>query len=204
MKWTADLVVQLGQRIAAGETTSQLRARFGASKSGMMKQIVKNGFPLPVDPRVWPKDRDDLLISLWNGGAHMDAMSEALNRNPKAVYGRARFLKLSRKAVRPVVVKAPAKPKGTPSSGPVKPRAIDPVVWAMTPNARPWMDRKTFGECAWPLGERGQIHSCCAPTPETYCTEHRAMMGGEKRPYLPRGGTVNRGPSTVFDRGLAA
>lgn len=43
-------------------------------------------------------------------------------------------------------------------------------------HARPWLSRK-FGECAYPYGERGNIHSCCQPTfaRSVYCESHSGL-----------------------------
>ena len=67
------------------------------------------------------------------------------------------------------------KPKPTPA----------PVIVADVSFARPWMERGP-GQCAFPLGERYAVMSCCAPTAETYCKAHRAMMGGNREPWSPK------------------
>ena len=67
------------------------------------------------------------------------------------------------------------KPKPTPA----------PVIIADVSFARPWMERGS-GQCAYPLGERYAVISCCAPTAETYCKAHRAMMGGTRHPWSPK------------------
>jgi hypothetical protein len=51
--------------------------------------------------------------------------------------------------------------------------------------ARPWMERAN-GQCAFPLGERGSVMSCCFPTDETYCAAHRQAMGGLRKAWSPR------------------
>ena len=67
------------------------------------------------------------------------------------------------------------KPKPTPA----------PVIVADVSFARPWMERGS-GQCAFPLGERYAVLSCCAPTAEAYCKAHRAMMGGTREPWSPK------------------
>jgi hypothetical protein len=49
--------------------------------------------------------------------------------------------------------------------------------------ARPWMERAN-GQCAFPLGERGSVMSCCFPTDETYCAAHRQAMGGLRKAWV--------------------
>ena len=51
--------------------------------------------------------------------------------------------------------------------------------------ARPWMERAN-GQCAFPLGERGSVMSCCFPTDETYCAAHRQAMGGKRKPWTDK------------------
>lgn len=56
-----------------------------------------------------------------------------------------------------------------------------PIV-ADVSNARPWLERER-GQCAFPLGGRGAVMSCCFPTEETYCPAHRQAMGGYRKPW---------------------
>lgn len=54
---------------------------------------------------------------------------------------------------------------------------------AVPATARPWLSRLP-GECAFPFGERAAVFSCCAPTEETYCPAHRAVMGGQRKAWV--------------------
>ena len=49
--------------------------------------------------------------------------------------------------------------------------------------ARPWLERQS-GQCAFPLGDRYAVMSCCFPTDETYCAAHRQAMGGLRKPWV--------------------
>lgn len=49
--------------------------------------------------------------------------------------------------------------------------------------ARPWQERGPR-QCAFPLGERYAVMSCCFPTDETYCAAHRQAMGGMRKPWV--------------------
>lgn len=57
-----------------------------------------------------------------------------------------------------------------------------------SPNARPWMERG-FGECKFPLGERGEILSCCNPVSRGgYCEGHAAVcFDASWKPKLANG-----------------
>lgn len=49
--------------------------------------------------------------------------------------------------------------------------------------ARPWLERGPR-QCAFPLGDRYAVMSCCFPTDETYCAAHRQAMGGKRKPWV--------------------
>lgn len=76
-----------------------------------------------------------------------------------------------------------SRPISRPKPAP-KPRVVKPVPQAVpvdTSSARPWLTRLR-GECKYPLGEAGDIHSCCAPVfgNTGYCQAHAAIC------FLPR------------------
>lgn len=52
----------------------------------------------------------------------------------------------------------------------------EPTPEVIPDHARPWLTRK-FGECAYPYGERGNVHSCCKPTfnGTSLCEGHAAL-----------------------------
>ena len=69
-----------------------------------------------------------------------------------------------------------AKPAQPPKAAKVKPEPRPAFIEVLSPNARPWEERAS-GECAYPLGEQGEIHSCCNPIREgsRYCEGHHAI-----------------------------
>ena len=68
---------------------------------------------------------------------------------------------------------------------PPKPLPAPPVILADVSYARPWMERGPR-QCAFPIGERYAVMSCCFPTDETYCAAHREAMGGTRKPWSPK------------------
>lgn len=62
--------------------------------------------------------------------------------------------------------------RALPPQAPTEPK---PVVLENLTFARPWEERRA-GQCAWPIGERGAILSCCAPTTGVYCDHHKSRM----------------------------
>lgn len=160
---------------------------------------------------VWTEERDALLRKLVLDGQSYSQVARALGggvtRN--AAIGRANRMGLSRDPARQAIqrqawaqadatrkrkavereafrrAKAAAKP-----SEPRPPRAPSPKpapVTVASPNARPWMQRRP-GECKWPIGERGDIQSCCNPIAHGSFCEGHAVLG-----YDPRWRTTRSG-----------
>lgn len=59
------------------------------------------------------------------------------------------------------------------------------VILADVSFARPWIERES-GQCAFPLGKRYEVMSCCFPTDETYCKAHRQAMGGQRKAWVSK------------------
>lgn len=68
---------------------------------------------------------------------------------------------------------------------PPKPMPSPAVILADVSFARPWLERER-GQCAFPIGERYAVMSCCFPTDETYCAAHRKAMGGARKPWTDK------------------
>jgi hypothetical protein len=85
-------------------------------------------------------------------------------------FNRQKIANLSRPVSRPKPVRVLREVKPVPQAVPVD-----------TSHARPWLTRLR-GECKFPLGEAGNIHSCCAPVfgNTGYCQAHAAVC------FLPR------------------
>ena len=85
-------------------------------------------------------------------------------------FNRQKIAGLSRPVSRPKPARPPRPVKLTPQAVPID-----------TSNARPWLTRLR-GECKFPIGEAGDIHSCCAPVfgNTGYCQAHAAIC------FLPR------------------
>lgn len=152
--------------------------------------------------RDWTPAETEYAIKHWLEGKSANAVAEMLNiafrtrRSRNSVIGRLNRLgharaapsgprqsTLERKAARHVarVKKAPVARKLSPPK-PLPPR---PPILADVSFARPWLERER-GQCAFPLGERGAVMSCCFPTEETYCAAHRQAMGGKRKPWTDK------------------
>jgi GcrA cell cycle regulator len=144
----------------------------------------------------WTEERIEQAKTLWIEGksaAQIAAMMPGnLTRN--AVIGKINRMGLQRRAparlykqtntriTRPAL-RAPVKPKPVKVAKPPKATTQAPTpINVLSPNARPWMERKA-GECAWPIGERYALLSCCNPVSERgWCAGHFAVGTVEKQP----------------------
>lgn len=154
----------------------------------------------------WTPEQTALAIKHWNQGKSAAMVAQIMNETfgteltRSAIIGRVGRLGHQRAApaaLRSSTVVKLAKAKAirkhkvkeqwTPTVREVeKPKPVSaPVIVADVSFARPWMERGS-GQCAFPLGERYAVLSCCAPTAETYCKAHRAMMGGTREPWSPK------------------
>lgn len=154
----------------------------------------------------WTPEQTAFAIKHWNQGKSAAMVAQIMNETfgteltRSAIIGRVGRLGHQRAApaaLRSSTVVKLAKAKAirkhkvkeqwTPTVREVeKPKPVSaPVIVADVSFARPWMERGS-GQCAFPLGERYAVLSCCAPTAETYCKAHRAMMGGTREPWSPK------------------
>lgn len=145
--------------------------------------ISKMARPTPS----WPEAREAELRRLWGLGLCPVEIARLIGGNRNIIDNKARKLGLPRDRGYPKNRK-PAPPRNYRRDHLVgltrKPRPpVTTVIWDKTELSRPFMERSK-GECAWPLGERGDIHSCCQPTltGDSYCEHHRLLAGGMRVP----------------------
>lgn len=150
----------------------------------------------------WTFAETEYAIKRWKDGEPANHIAVMLNRtfgtsrSRNSVIGRLNRLgharaapsgprqsTLERKAARHVarVNKTPVARKLSPP----KRLPVLPPILADVSFARPWLERER-GQCAFPLGERGAVMSCCFPTDETYCAAHRQAMRGKRKPWTDK------------------
>lgn len=177
-----------------------------------MSHVRLRGAVLGAAVVSWSEERTNTLKVLWIEGLSASQIAKRLggvSRN--AVIGKVHRLGMTgrHQASRPTRVARVAPPKAPPKPQPVQVTRVappapepaprppeakcDPVI---SPLARPWEERKT-GECAWPIGERGAVQSCCNPVRAegaSYCLGHEALRvsSGKTRPIEPPKPDVNR------------
>jgi transposase len=140
----------------------------------------------------WTKEQDDQLRDLWKriGPAQI---SRILGRTATSIQTKAMRMGLPRRThLYPVTRKVAdrdyqsvkeANARRTGTTLRVIPQALFVDEGLTIPlEARPWLQRKR-GECAYPYGERGNIHSCCKPVfgKSVYCQTHSAVCFNYER-----------------------
>lgn len=168
VKWTPELIKEASAMMAT-HTYSDIGKRFGVSKNSVASMAKRYGFKgtfkkvdvLDADEQQYMLD-NYLTKSVRDIGAH-------LGRSGSTIAKRLKAMGLSQPRNRAQTVTVFAKPRAKP---------VSPVE-VIPDTARPWLTRLR-GECSYPYGERGNIHSCCAPVwrGTGMCEDHAALCGG--------------------------
>lgn len=139
----------------------------------------------PVNLKTWSEDEEAELKRLWPSGLSCFLIGQQIGRSEGQVGSKAKRMGLPPKGVPKVrkaadrtydTVAAAAKARaGTtmkprPKAGPKEDSNVIPLT------ARPWLTRER-GECSYPYGPRGEIHSCCLPVwnDTNQCESHYAL-----------------------------
>lgn len=176
---------------AEGKTAQQIADAFGVSLKRVQNWIsvgIRAGTVerhVSAKVTVWTDDKVAEFRRLWAVGHGPAAISRIMDVTVRAAQNRARALGLTGDRSYPKARKA-APPRDYRMEHLVgiarKPRPhVTSETWLKTATSRPFLSRER-SECAWPLGERGDYHACCAETLEgdSYCEHHRLMAGGLK------------------------
>lgn len=195
----------------AGKPAAVIAKAFGVSTKRVeswVAEAIKTGLVQPL--RLWPPERISHLRALWASGCGPARIADIMGLTQQQVQAKARRLKLTGDRSYPAYRKpAPPRAYRQPVNVVRKPRpAVTTTLWNKTDSSRPFLDRART-ECAWPLGERGDYHACCAPVEgsDTYCEHHRLIAGGLRVPgsgYSSSRPEAGRGRASVFDRGSMA
>ena len=158
--------------------------------------------PVRRPPTIWDEPGVlDRLETLWSEGVSTRKIAEKLSAEFKmpltgnAVVGKAHRQGLAKKypreinasdtkearRVRGILIAREAAAKRERKRM-MRAEAAKPIL-ADVSYARPWQERGPR-QCAFPLGERYAVMSCCFPTEETYCAAHRQAMGGMRKPWV--------------------
>lgn len=176
------------------KTDRQIATALGISQARVARLRKKSGVeyltPKPLSP--WTDQREATLRSLWFSGLSCHLIGQQMGGlSANQIASKAKRMGLPDKGM-PLKRKAAVRDyasvcaansgrAGTTlgpraRSGPVEDPQIIPDF------ARPWLTRAT-GECAYPFGPRGQIHSCCKPVfgISRWCEMHHALCTTERK-----------------------
>lgn len=180
--WHPERIEQLRTLKAQKMTDTEIGAVMGLHEKSVEKARRRFGIgslrAVGVNPnREWDEVSTARLITLWNSGVKPMEIGRLMNRTRGQIEGKATRLKLARvnarpkpKRIAPVATGPKKPPRLIPKAGPKEEANVIPLT------ARPWLTRER-GECVYPYGPRGEIHSCCQPVwNETgYCENHYAV-----------------------------
>lgn len=184
-KSTSEMVVSIKDELGIVRTRSAVLGR--AQRKGV---LLLGPTHRPLDSWANPK-KLERLEDLWRKGLTITAIAKSLssefkeNINRSAVVSKAHRAGIAQKYKREPRTSVHMVVKATrPRTQQRPPRPVKPVPKAVpvdTSSARPWLTRLR-GECKFPLGEAGDIHSCCAAVfgNTGYCQAHAAIC------FLPR------------------
>lgn len=188
-----DQIEAVKELFNSGISQSEISKKTGVSLSSVSR-ILKGlglrtvGENLPQPPRLMNPEKEAEMLKLWGEKFGPTEIARRLGVSRSTIEARATRLRLPRlgKELRQnrdyshlhtpqVRAKAALTRRG---QLPVRPQKIAVVVPVdiIPDGARPWLTRLR-GECSYPYGPRGQIHSCCAPTwnGTTYCESHAGL-----------------------------
>jgi len=174
---TVDIPAEtLRQLVAEGLNDVEIGKRLGYGSSTIQKQRVKAGIVAAFrgNAHSFTPAMDDQLAKLLKAGFSAPAIGKQMKVSEGFIRKRAKALGIwtVRFGPSPAHLTTPAVQKNAEATKREKrglPPRIIPTVRiveeapeVIPDHARPWLTRK-FGECAYPYGERGNVHSCCKP-----------------------------------------
>lgn len=184
--WTPDKVAIIKMMKEAGKSDKEIGLLFGVSDQSVHRIRKAQGIGNFVDMMGWKLHEVEELTRLWGMGWSGTQIALRLDRTRSQVHAKIGRLGLNRPHAYPTVKKKadrdyasvaaaararagiPAKPR--PKAGPKEDSNVIPLT------ARPWLTRGR-GECSYPYGPRGEIHSCCLPVwnDTGQCEHHYAL-----------------------------
>lgn len=206
-RWSDEEIEKLRQMHAKNSSIKAMQSRFDRSERAIESKLRELGM-VPKRVSRWTPEMDEIVR---DGYAKAEAVEYIASRcgpgfTGNSVAGRAMRLGLSklpapypteRKKVwvdkskiktahlHSPEVRAKATDTRRKNAGklPLTRKKAEKVPDSFIPEgARPWLTRK-FGECCYPYGERGNVHSCCKPVwlTSVMCEEHSGLCYEERR-----------------------
>lgn len=190
--WTVERVETLRRLAGERKTAPQIAVEMKLSQKAIRKQAKELGLPLAkASPQMtWTPDQAAFLEKCWKEGTGGTGIARLMGLSVNQVNGKADRMGLPKDRVYPEDRKRAVRDYSHLAEANrnrvAKPRAQAgpkeaPNVIPMT--ARPWLTRRS-GECTYPYGSRGEIHSCCLPVwnGSKYCEAHHALCHEAPKP----------------------
>lgn len=192
--WTEDLIKQLIELDRQGVSDAEICRRLGATQGQVSGVRFRRGVRKGDHGKIsssWSDDDVSLLKRLWARELSNSQIAREMGRTVNSVRSKGVKMGLPSNGYpqgRKTAVDASERAAKVNQQRARKVRVI-PMVQkpveapeVIPDHARPWLTRMR-GECAYPYGPRGQIHSCCKPTfnDGTYCEGHSATCYDYKR-----------------------
>lgn len=178
--WTEERLNQLRELDAKRTHDEDICRIMGVTMHQISGIRYRNGIR-KGDQRLWTPEEEAILRNMWATDAGPAQIGERLKRIPSAITGKARRMGLPRKSY--PGARRPAHDARTriisinKARAAARPKVEKPVETpeVIPDHAKPWLER-VRGECAYPYGPRGNIHSCCKPVfnEGVYCEGHSA------------------------------
>lgn len=166
--WTPERDAELKRRVVLS-TYRETAKSMGITVGSVASRAAKLGLKPVKRDHVWMEKDSQYLRDSYRTTTQRE-MAAFLGVHSSTISVRLKALGLKSPVIRgnrqPVTYLAPKAAKAEPSN-------------VIPSTARPWLTRLR-GECNYPYGERGDIHSCCAPVwrGTGMCEDHAALCGG--------------------------
>lgn len=196
--WTDDKIAQVRQMREANASDYAIAKALGTTARSVLRARVAHKIDLKAVKKArpaqtsWTDEKEATLRRLWFTGKSCYLIGQemgGLTANQVLSKGRRMGLadkgpplkrKVADRDYKSVSVAAMAR-KGTTLGPRAKPGPKeDPHI--IPEFARPWLSR-VHGECSYPYGPRGQIHSCCKPVfgVSQWCESHHALCTTDRK-----------------------
>lgn len=188
-------VEELRALVAQGVSDVEIAKRYGLYRTGVQRQRAAAGITAAKAVRTKPLASIEARFrELYAQGMRIKDIGLELGVGDSRARQIVIDLGLTRQKPKPMHLHAPAVRKKAaetrranlglaPRPSP-RLKAVEKTPEVIPDHARPWLTRKFGdGKCAYPYGERGNIHSCCKPTfnGTSWCEGHAALCFDYRR-----------------------
>lgn len=178
--WTPERTATLLKMIKTS-TYDQIAKATGVSRNNVASKAGRMGLKRPTLETSFTAEDQAYIMDNYQDMSMTDIAKE-LGRTTGWMSGKFKQLGIAPSGKRKVPVRTFVKPKAVATTYATPKNTMKTVTETPPDTARPWLTRLR-GECTYPYGERGNIHSCCAPVwrGTGMCEDHAALCGGYQK-----------------------